>query len=127
MMCARILFRSCPRPNFRLGWRLLYGGLRTDGREDGLWIRRRSRSSRAVLTVRRTRPPVSRTLALSAVLLTLLLAACADGNNPTAGSGLTVGDRAPSFELPAAAGGRASLDDFVGKKSVLLYFSMGPG
>jgi hypothetical protein len=96
-------------------------------REDGRWIRRRSRSSRAVPTVRRTRPTVSRTLALPAVLLTLLLAACADGNTSTSGSGLTVGDRAPTFELPAAAGGRASLDDFVGKKSVLLYFSMGPG
>ena len=70
---------------------------------------------------------MSRTLALPAVYLVLLGAACTRGDTPTADGGLTVGDRAPSFELPAAAGGRASLDDFVGKKPILLYFSMGPG
>jgi hypothetical protein len=59
--------------------------------------------------------------------LALLLAACAGGDDSASGSDLAVGDPAPSFELPAAAGGRASLDDFVGKKPVLLYFSMGPG
>ena len=65
-------------------------------------------------------------LAVPAALLTLLVA-CTGGDPSTAEAGLNVGDRAPSFDLPAAAGGRASLDDYVGKKPVLLYFSMGPG
>lgn len=64
---------------------------------------------------------------MPALLLTLLAAACKGGDAPTSEAALNVGDRAPSFELPAASGGRASLDDFVGKKPVLLYFSMGPG
>ena len=62
-----------------------------------------------------------------AVLLAVLVAACTGGGTSTAEAGLNVGDRAPSFDLPAAAGGRASLDDYVGEKPVLLYFSMGPG
>ena len=66
-------------------------------------------------------------LTLPAVLLAVLVAACTGGDTSTAEAGLNVGDRAPSFDLPAAAGGRASLDDYVGKKPVLLYFSMGPG
>ena len=66
-------------------------------------------------------------LALPAVLLALFAWACTGGDTSTAEAGLNVGDSAPSFDLPAAAGGRASLDDFVGKRPVLLYFSMGPG
>lgn len=66
-------------------------------------------------------------LTLSAVVLALLVAACAGGDTSTADPGLSVGDRAPSFDLPAAAGGSASLHDYIGKKPVLLYFSMGPG
>ena len=66
-------------------------------------------------------------LTLPAVLLAVLVAACTGGETSTAEAGLSVGDRAPSFSLPAAGGGRASLADFVGKKPVLLYFSMGPG
>ena len=34
---------------------------------------------------------------------------------------------APGFQLPAVAGGTVSLDDFKGKKEVLLYFNMGVG
>ena len=66
-------------------------------------------------------------LTLPAVLLAVLVAACTGGDTSTAEAGLNVGDRAPSFDLPAAAGGRVSLDDYVGEKPVLLYFSMGPG
>lgn len=68
---------------------------------------------------------MSRRLATLA-LLAPFLAGCAGGAS-TSDEGLRVGDRAPSFELPAASGERASLEDFVGKKPVLLYFSMGPG
>ena len=39
--------------------------------------------------------------------------------------GLSVGDRAPQFSLPAADGHTVSLSDFAGKQDVLLYFNMG--
>ena len=38
-----------------------------------------------------------------------------------------VGDEGPAFTLPSAQGGTVSLSDYRGRKSVLLYFSMGPG
>jgi hypothetical protein len=66
-------------------------------------------------------------LAIGYVILALLVAGCTGGDSSTAEAGLSVGDSAPSFDLPAAAGGRASLDDYVGRRPVLLYFSMGPG
>jgi peroxiredoxin len=62
----------------------------------------------------------------AALVLLVAAAACAD-TTPTSGSDLQVGDRAPAFDLPAADGSRAILDDYVGEKPVLLYFSMGPG
>lgn len=37
------------------------------------------------------------------------------------------GTLAPEFTLPAANGGTVSLSDFVGKRHVLLFFSMGSG
>jgi len=70
---------------------------------------------------------MSRRQTLLVVLFILLGTACSGGDTSTSDAGLSVGDRAPSFSLPAAGGGRASLADFVGKKPVLLYFSMGPG
>ena len=36
--------------------------------------------------------------------------------------GLTEGDAAPPFTLPAAGGGQASLDDFRGRKLVLYFY-----
>jgi hypothetical protein len=56
----------------------------------------------------------------------LVLASCADSTRSFT-AGLKVGDDAPAFELPAADGSRASLEDYVGNKPILLYFSMGPG
>jgi cytochrome oxidase Cu insertion factor (SCO1/SenC/PrrC family) len=40
---------------------------------------------------------------------------------------IVVGDRAPNFELPSAAGETVRLSDYRGDRPVLLYFSMGPG
>lgn len=40
---------------------------------------------------------------------------------------LAEGDAAPPFSLPAADGRTVSLQDYRGKKAVLLFFSMGPG
>jgi hypothetical protein len=37
------------------------------------------------------------------------------------------GDRAPSFTLPSAQGREVSMEQFRGRRAVLLYFSMGPG
>lgn len=65
----------------------------------------------------------------AALSLTALLAACnrPDSNQPVAiGEELRVGQPAPEFTLPSAAGGSVSLSDFTGRP-VLLYFSMGPG
>lgn len=66
---------------------------------------------------------------LVASILLLILAACngADGVGSQADGSLQVGDRAPRFSLPAASGSEVSLDEFIGRKPVLLYFSMGPG
>lgn len=50
----------------------------------------------------------------------LLLAACGS-------SGLQVGDKAPEFSLPTASGGDVALDDYTGRKPVLLYFHMALG
>jgi hypothetical protein len=47
---------------------------------------------------------------------------------PHTGSGqLTVGDTAPDFTLPAAAGGEVSLSRLLEQKDVLLYFNMAHG
>jgi len=35
---------------------------------------------------------------------------------------LTIGDRAPNFTLPSATGEKISLQDFIGEKSVVVYF-----
>jgi hypothetical protein len=62
------------------------------------------------------------------ILVTVLaLGSCADQAPSSSAAGLNVGDDAPAFELPAADGGRAELDEYVGSGPVLLYFSMGPG
>jgi peroxiredoxin Q/BCP len=38
---------------------------------------------------------------------------------------VSVGDRAPNFELPATGGKSVRLADFVGRKSVVLFFYIG--
>ena len=40
-------------------------------------------------------------------------------------SGPTVGQPAPGFKLPSAQGGEVSLDDFRGKKNVVVWFTKG--
>jgi cytochrome oxidase Cu insertion factor (SCO1/SenC/PrrC family) len=71
-------------------------------------------------------------LAVLVLLPAVLTAACtsAPGSSDETGAGaevgVTVGDQAPVFTLPTADGGEVSLSDYRGR-SVLLYFSMGPG
>ena len=75
----------------------------------------------------RVRPLVS----IVSVVFALVGAACSGGGEapPTSSTGhpITVGAVAPPFTLPTAEGGDVSLADFIGKKPVLLFFSMGPG
>jgi len=72
------------------------------------------------------RPVSIRKLAVAVFFIgsVLLLTACAQTAQPVT---LRVGDTAPAFTLPNALGGNVSLSDYVGKKPVLLYFSMTAG
>lgn len=61
--------------------------------------------------------------------LVVLAAACtrdAATPRPEQEGPVAVGDAAPAFTLESASGGPVALSDYAGK-SVLLYFSMGPG
>jgi hypothetical protein len=64
-----------------------------------------------------------RSLLLAAVV-GLVSVACA---SPPADGPLAEGSRAPRFALPSTDGATVRLSDYLGKKPVLLYFSMGPG
>ncbi len=55
--------------------------------------------------------------------LGILLGACGG----SAGSALSVGDRAPDFTLPTSQGGSVSLADYSGVRPALLYFHMAVG
>jgi len=78
------------------------------------------------------RGTIIRSLTALVVSAALLAAACtgapgsSDGTGAGPEAGVTVGDQAPVFTLPTADGGEVSLSDYRGR-SVLLYFSMGPG
>jgi hypothetical protein len=61
------------------------------------------------------------------VIVTAIVTAGCQGSDPVERPGLSEGEPAPRFTLPSAGGGQVSLDDFVGRKPALLYFSMGPG
>jgi hypothetical protein len=69
------------------------------------------------------------------IALLLTLSGCRSAPAPAepeeranAGSGqLSVGDTAPDFTLPAAAGGEVSLLRLVEQQDVLLYFNMAYG
>jgi hypothetical protein len=52
----------------------------------------------------------------------VLLASCGDAT-----TGLAVGDPAPDFTLPSAAGDQVSLGGYTGNTPVLLYFHMAVG
>jgi hypothetical protein len=62
---------------------------------------------------------------LPAVLAIGVLAVACQSNPPDGVLG--EGSQAPPFALPSADGTTVRLDDFLGDRAVLLYFSMGPG
>jgi peroxiredoxin len=65
---------------------------------------------------------------VSRLFIALLVLVSCGGSGDTNGQDvLAEGDRAPSFSLTSADGGKVQLSDYVGKNPVLLYFSMGPG
>lgn len=94
---------------------------------------RRFRSSPAARTVPFPRSVVHRvTPRRSAIFVAIsvlfLMSACGPAEDPGAdGVFLSEGDQAPNFTLPSASGDEVQLRDFRNQKSVLLYFSMGPG
>jgi hypothetical protein len=69
----------------------------------------------------------SHILAIFAVASLLGVACGASGGPPANGNFVGEGDRAPDFTLPSAQGPKVSSQDYVGRRAVLLYFSMGPG
>jgi hypothetical protein len=79
-------------------------------------------------TMRRSRPAAGIAVLL---LATLVIGACTERvNDPPPGiatPGVVVGDAAPSFDLRSSDRGPISSSDLIGRKPVLLYFSMGPG
>lgn len=63
-------------------------------------------------------------------LLSLLLLTACSGEQPTPSATPDVpkvGETAPGFELRTSEGGSLSLDQLLGRRPILLYFSMGPG
>jgi hypothetical protein len=72
-------------------------------------------------------------IVLGLLVVGLPLSACGDTqsnlpNRTDAGSDpLTVGDTAPDFTLPEAAGGELSLSTLLEQRAVLLYFNMAYG
>lgn len=68
-------------------------------------------------------------IASLALAIAFVAAACESGGAPDGppGAAPDVGDQAPGFSLTSAAGTPVSLADHLGRRPVLLYFSMGPG
>lgn len=66
--------------------------------------------------------PKSSLVALLGLLL--LTIGCSREEGPLS---VKKGEVAPDFRLPSAQGREVALEDFRGKRAVLLYFSMGPG
>jgi hypothetical protein len=63
-------------------------------------------------------------------LLGLLLLTACSGEQPTSPATPhvpTVGKTAPGFELRSSEGKALSLEQLLGRRRILLYFSMGPG
>jgi hypothetical protein len=63
-------------------------------------------------------------LAAFLILFTLafVMTGCSVGQEP-----FGVGQPAPNFSLPTAAGGTVALNDYISKQPVLLYFHMAVG
>jgi hypothetical protein len=71
-----------------------------------------------------------RTVALVAVALTSVVVASCGGRGEPERAGqsrVREGQAAAAFTLPSAQGPEVSLEGYRGERSVLLYFSMGPG
>ena len=68
-----------------------------------------------------------RTWIFTAALLALALITAACSGAEEVSDGARVGKEAPKFSLTSASGDQVSLDDYLGQRPVLLYFSMGPG
>lgn len=63
-------------------------------------------------------------------LLSLLLLTACSGEQPTSSATPDVpevGGTAPGFELRSSEGESLSLEQLLGRRPILLYFSMGPG
>lgn len=71
-------------------------------------------------------PPIKTSVAALAILAVVAIA-CSKTQPEPSPTGVRVGEEAPAFTLPSAGGPEVSLADFMGRKPVLLYFSMGPG
>jgi len=61
-----------------------------------------------------------RRLAVALLVMGLLLAF-----GVSQGFALNVGDKAPTFELESTTGEKIKLDDYLGKKPVVLFFYIG--
>ena len=68
-----------------------------------------------------------RTWIVTATFLALALVTVTCSGAEEASDGARVGKEAPKFSLTSASGDQVSLDDYLGQRPVLLYFSMGPG
>ena len=68
-----------------------------------------------------------RTWIVTATFLALALVTVACSGAEEAPDGARVAKEAPKFSLTSASGEQVSLDDYLGHRPVLLYFSMGPG
>jgi cytochrome oxidase Cu insertion factor (SCO1/SenC/PrrC family) len=71
-----------------------------------------------------------RTVALVTIALASIVGASCGASGeagPTRERPVREGNSAPAFTLPSAQGGEVSLQDYMGQRPVLLYFSMGPG
>jgi len=78
--------------------------------------------------MQRRRRPLRIVVSAALVLAALTLAAACGGGDDRGDSALIQeGAVAPNFRLPAANGEPVTLSDYEGKRSVLLYFSMGSG
>jgi len=65
---------------------------------------------------------ISRLLLTVLFITSILLTACTSASEE-----LGVGDKAPQFSLTSSTGSEVALTDYLGEKSVLLFFHMAKG